>query len=429
MRSGAARRQRCCRACASPRSALQKHSLTEALREIDRCWRTLPLEAATLAPLYGRLLSLEDQDHDAALAVLQQIDAPDADDAALRVHALLQLRRGEDARRELGRALGDYCLEPAGLLACVAREVLLHPDTEAAGWFGFGPKLELTGELAAGTSVGALRVRLGDGKEFSPPITGAPRDGGSAFRFQLAPWTPGATLHLHCGGVALLGADRLPLNFGLDGRASATGRRITAGRGSAGARTRRRACASRMSRAAALKPRPASTPLPGLALAVPHRCAARGAARRAHRGLGAPARRALAAAPGRTAPARCGRAARQRGGGLRRDGLARPPPHCPGAPHPQRGRRVAAVVRCHHPRLPWPARDARLHRFGAGHRRSAHARHRHRRCHRRRGACRRAGCARGRRTHHAAAQRRRTRASCARSTARSRCTPPTMPCC
>ena len=51
--------------------------------------------------------------------------------------------------------------------------------------------------------------------------------GGSAFRYRLAAWTPGAALHLHCDGVTLLGAERLPVNFDLDGRTSATGQRIS----------------------------------------------------------------------------------------------------------------------------------------------------------------------------------------------------------
>src|SRR5260370_35429184 len=75
------------------RFALQHDSVQAAIRLIDRAWRTLPDVAETLAPIYGRLLSLEDRDHDAALRLLQRIDAPDAVFAALTTREFLRLRR------------------------------------------------------------------------------------------------------------------------------------------------------------------------------------------------------------------------------------------------------------------------------------------------------------------------------------------------
>ncbi len=79
------------------RRALENDSVQAAIRLTDRAWRTHPEEAETLAPVYGRLLSLEDRDPDAALRVLQQVGAPDADIAALTVRAYWRLRRADDA--------------------------------------------------------------------------------------------------------------------------------------------------------------------------------------------------------------------------------------------------------------------------------------------------------------------------------------------
>ena len=208
------------------RSALMQHSLLDALREIDRCWRSVPGEAALIAPIYGRLLALQDDDHDASLTLLQHIETPDPDAAALRVRALLQLRRGEDARRELQRALANYCVDPAGILANVAAEVLQHPDTGAVGWVGIGPDLALVGELAPGASPGDLVVQIGTEPEHSAPLSTETPDS-PLFTCLLRPWTPGATLQVHHRNEALIGADRLPSQFGVDGRSDSAGRRIS----------------------------------------------------------------------------------------------------------------------------------------------------------------------------------------------------------
>ena len=119
-------------------------------------------EAESLAPIYGRLMALQDQDHDAALGLLRRVATPDPDIAALTIRSLLLLRRGEDARRGLLRALSDFCLVPGGLLACVATEVLSHPDTKAPGWVGLGPTLEFVGELASNGPASELQLCLGE---------------------------------------------------------------------------------------------------------------------------------------------------------------------------------------------------------------------------------------------------------------------------
>src|SRR5580692_6815468 len=81
--------------------ALQHESVPAAIRLIDRAWRSLPDAVEVLAPIYGRLLLLEDREHDAALRLLEQIEVRDADVAALTIRAYLRLLRTDDARRYL----------------------------------------------------------------------------------------------------------------------------------------------------------------------------------------------------------------------------------------------------------------------------------------------------------------------------------------
>src|SRR5690349_8050770 len=87
------------------RIALEHRSLHAALKLIDRAWRTMPDAVTTLAPLYGRLLLIEDHDPDAALRVLSRVETLDADLAALTARAYFRLRRADDARRTLDAAL------------------------------------------------------------------------------------------------------------------------------------------------------------------------------------------------------------------------------------------------------------------------------------------------------------------------------------
>jgi GT2 family glycosyltransferase/glycosyltransferase involved in cell wall biosynthesis len=208
------------------RLALQHKSVPAAIRLIDRAWRTFPGDTEALAPIYGRLLSLEDREHDAVLRLLQQIDVRDADVAALTTRAYLRLLRTEDAKRYLDLALRECSMAPGGLLAQEASDALQIPDLQVTGWVGLGPTLEFHGELAAGAFADSLQIRLGD-ETLPPPRKTVQRDGRTLFSFQ-APQTAGGTLlHMSSAGVALLGSPRrLPLEFGLDGRAGVDGDRI-----------------------------------------------------------------------------------------------------------------------------------------------------------------------------------------------------------
>src|SRR5579862_3986492 len=142
--------------------ALRHRPLPLALKLIDRAWRTLPDAVHTLAPLYGRLLLLEDRDPDAALRVLARVECPDADVAALTARAMFMLRRADDARGTLEAALKTYSVAPHGLLWCEASAALDRAELHLPGWIGTGPTLELVGELAPGHSPEDLQICAGD---------------------------------------------------------------------------------------------------------------------------------------------------------------------------------------------------------------------------------------------------------------------------
>ncbi|MBS0379702.1 MAG: glycosyltransferase [Proteobacteria bacterium] len=199
--------------------ALRHRRTDAALRLIDRAWRSAPRNAPTLAPLYGRLLMLDDRHPDAALRVLSRIETPDADVAALMARAQGRLRRADDARRGLDAALRAYCLLPESLLAQEAAASLESPDMRAAGWVGLGPTLEFVGELAPGHSADALLIQSG-GRTVAPALHVDPRDRRTRFSFP-APrgGERGANVIVSSRGVPLLGSGhRVPVDFLLDGR-------------------------------------------------------------------------------------------------------------------------------------------------------------------------------------------------------------------
>ncbi len=206
--------------------ALQHHSLEAALTAIDRAWRTMPGAAGTLAPLYGRLLLLDDHDPQAALRALARVDSPDADVAALTARAYFRLRRSDDARRALDAALKSYSVTPQGLLAREAGAALQIGELQAVGWIGLGPTLEFVGELARGHSADSLCVRIGE-EAIQPPIHVTDRDGRLQFSFPAPAGVTDATLSVSSRGVPLLGSGhRLPPEFALDGRTDGDGRRV-----------------------------------------------------------------------------------------------------------------------------------------------------------------------------------------------------------
>ena len=212
------------------RNALRAGALDAALRNVDRVWRCVPDDAASVAPIYGRLLVLEGRDYEAARGLLQQAlkVTPDPDIAALLALSLLRLQRHEDAQRQLEAALGGFCVVPGHLLFHVAGIIMRHPAIKAAGWLGRGQHLELLGELACEERSNVLDISLDGYPSFTQLLRLNARPAGS-FTFRI----PSPKLSLHAPltvsnrGVPLMGSGTcIPADFGLDGRVRSHGRHL-----------------------------------------------------------------------------------------------------------------------------------------------------------------------------------------------------------
>jgi hypothetical protein len=209
------------------RLELKKGSLPEAIRWIDRAWRTLPGTAEVLAPIYARLMSLDDREPDATLRLLELIDVPDPDVSALLSRVHLRLRRAEDARRTLDGALKRFCVAEDGLLAQAASQAIMISSLQMPGWVGRGGSLEFIGELTAPPATpDSLQLFLGD-KRLTHPVRAGMRDGRTVISFQPPQGAADASLRVCVRGVPLLGSGhRLQPDFALDGRAWVDGRFI-----------------------------------------------------------------------------------------------------------------------------------------------------------------------------------------------------------
>ena len=219
------------RAFHEARDALRAGALDIALRILDRSWRCTPQDAATMAPIYGRLLVLEGRDYDAALGLLQRARdlAPDPDVAALIALSLLRLQRHEDARRQAESAVAEFCVVPGGLLFHVAGTVMRHPAIRAPGWIGRGPRLELLGELFLDAPSNVLEFRIDGEAAFTQLLRRtARRDGRRLFSFPSPKLSLHARLEVTSHGVPLMGSGaQIPSGFALDGRAATRGHRLT----------------------------------------------------------------------------------------------------------------------------------------------------------------------------------------------------------
>jgi GT2 family glycosyltransferase len=212
------------------RDALYDGSLDIALRNLDRAWRCLPQDAAALAPIYGRLLALEGRDYSAALGLLQRAAdlAPHPDVAALIALSLLCLQRPEDARRHVEEAIAEFCVVPGGLLFHVAGAVMRHPAIRAPGWIGYGPSLELLGELAPDEPSNVLDIAIDGQRAFTQLLRRSTRrESGANFSFPSAKLSLHTPLEVSSCGMPLIGSGaRIPSDFALDGRAVSSGSHI-----------------------------------------------------------------------------------------------------------------------------------------------------------------------------------------------------------
>ena len=288
------------RALRQVRAALRADRLDDALRNVDSAWRCRSEDAATLAPIYGLLLSLEARDHTAALHLLQRAIefSPDPDVAALIVLALLRLQRLREARTQIQAALAEYCVVPGDLLYQVAGEVMRQPGMEVPGWIARGPELELVGELAASEASNVLDIRVDGQPAFTQLLRPTRREGRRAFRFQSDQLRYTATLEIEdLDGLALLGSGACSCPRTSPSMLVSKAAVVVCGvgRGWDGGPRGRRACASRTHPAIAAPSPPAPRRPAGLARPAVHARSTRaGAARQPVPYLSAVARWSLA---------------------------------------------------------------------------------------------------------------------------------------
>ncbi len=109
-------------------------TLEQSLRLVDRAWRSMPSQAALLAPIYARLLTCDAMHAAAAWQLLRRADEDccDPDVAALLAWSLLNQGREDEARRTLLRAAGQYFLDSRGLLAWMVAYLARSPTTDRA---------------------------------------------------------------------------------------------------------------------------------------------------------------------------------------------------------------------------------------------------------------------------------------------------------
>jgi GT2 family glycosyltransferase len=213
------------------RDSLRDDAVDAAVRHIDHAWRSHPDSSGALAPIYARFLALDGHDLNATLGLLQRAreSSPDPEIEALVASTLLRLGRFEDARKHLATALTEYCVEPGGLLFQVACELAAHPDIDASGWIGRGPKLEFLGGLARERGSRVLDIRIG-GREAFKQLVRLGRDPIlNTFNLPPPPCGSGEALEVASRGKALLGSGgrSIPADFGFDGRSSAQSTRVT----------------------------------------------------------------------------------------------------------------------------------------------------------------------------------------------------------
>jgi len=109
------------------------------LRHIDQAWRTYPEYAATIAPVYARLLVSLGQDQSAALEMLATAVTlrPHADTHALLIETLYSYGQPQRAREQLKLALATHAVKLGGALDRAATALL---DTDHRAWVGVTPE-------------------------------------------------------------------------------------------------------------------------------------------------------------------------------------------------------------------------------------------------------------------------------------------------
>lgn len=207
----------------------QQGELAQALREVDRAWRTQPERRGQLAPVLGRLLLRDGQSPAAALNVLAravELDGSASNEAQL-IHALFETGYAEAALQRLTKALGLYASDAKGPLLQAARVIAAARPDALRGWVALTENMAFWLECRASSETADIEVLAADGSSLVRKRLRAGRDGWVRGRVPLPQPSEVQFLRVLADGQALPGGERiLPLDFRLRARSSALGRKV-----------------------------------------------------------------------------------------------------------------------------------------------------------------------------------------------------------
>ena len=208
-------------------AAYREQDRVNARRLIDRAWRLTP-ENPEVNFLYGRL-ELEENVFDRAIARLRTAATLRAipEYEATYISALCRDAQIELARQRVIAALRKFAVVPGGLLAQAARHLaLITPHPEYHGWAAVGPDLKPHGEIFGQAGIVELEIASAS---HGPALHRIKCDGhGTCTPFALDEirYQDHLTVSLHKRTLFGGKLDPRP-DFGLDGRLTLTGNRIS----------------------------------------------------------------------------------------------------------------------------------------------------------------------------------------------------------
>jgi GT2 family glycosyltransferase/glycosyltransferase involved in cell wall biosynthesis len=203
---------------------LQQGKFEEALRDLDREWRSRPAGRPLLAPIYAHLL-IQRQRWSSAIGLLNfaLATSPDASLEADFAHVLQQTGQIEAALHRLEAALKRYGVGPADHLATRARELTRNSST-VAGWACLTPRATVHAESHT-TGAVTFEIRTGEGRRIARKRV-TPKAGVARVDLPF-PRDKEEVLHVSVDGRPLLGGEQpWPSDFGVDGRAAIQGRKL-----------------------------------------------------------------------------------------------------------------------------------------------------------------------------------------------------------
>jgi GT2 family glycosyltransferase/glycosyltransferase involved in cell wall biosynthesis len=157
-------------------ASIRTGDLASAARLADAALRRAP-DSPQILRILGEILLLtgEPEQARAHLEEARRLGV-DPDGEALIVLSLLASERLDEAAERLAAALASFAVEPNDRLALAASRLVLHPNSQVAGWLGLAGDLKPWGEVKGRGAAGGL-IRFHGALEMAAigaPLLGAP---------------------------------------------------------------------------------------------------------------------------------------------------------------------------------------------------------------------------------------------------------------